>query len=59
MKKTLHQHGIHCTTVETEYEDASIKLSSSSMGDIPDETTCLLGCETKSCETQFCYPKEK
>ena len=56
IKKTLHGHGIHSTTVQTEYEDISGKSPENEIG-TPDELTCLLTCKSTSCQTQVCCPK--
>ena len=58
IKNTLHGHGIHSTTVQTEYEDKSVKFPVEEEQS-PDEYTCLLTCQSNSCQTQVCCPQNK
>jgi hypothetical protein len=57
IKKALHGHGIHSTTVQTEYEDTSTKSPHDEVL-IADEYTCLLTCKSNDCKTQVCCPSQ-
>ena len=57
IKKTLHAHGIHSTTVQTEYEDTNPTFPHDEVIST-DEKTCLLACESNSCKTQVCCPTD-
>ncbi|KAJ3284825.1 hypothetical protein HK104_009759 [Borealophlyctis nickersoniae] len=66
IKKILHAHGIHSTTVQPEFVKHTRPRAASSSSSSPDpndaedatEYACLLKCADKSCEMRECCPSD-
>ncbi|EGF81844.1 hypothetical protein BATDEDRAFT_9908 [Batrachochytrium dendrobatidis JAM81] len=59
IKKKLHLHGIHSTTIQPEFvssKHSQPSFSPESGDDDPTEHDCFLSCRETSCETQRCCP---